>query len=148
GSTGMIGGQMADLEAEAGWPSDPEDALDEIHRRKTGALFVACVRMGGLYAGGGEEEDRVLTSLGERIGMMFQIADDILDVEGASSTLGKTAGKDAKAAKLTFPSLYGLDASRARMEELAEEAREIMSRLPALSGLFTSVVSFLLKRNR
>lgn len=148
GSTGMIGGQMADLEAERGWPDDPAVALDEIHRRKTGALFVACVQMGGLYAGVAGEEDRLLAALGEKVGMMFQIADDILDVEGASATLGKTAGKDAKASKLTYPGLYGVEASRRRLEEAAEEARELVSRLPALSDLFTSLVSFLVHRNR
>lgn len=148
GSTGMIGGQMSDLEAERGWPGDPQAALDEIHRRKTGALFVACVRLGGLYAGAGETEDRILDELGTRVGMMFQIADDILDVEGASATLGKTAGKDAKASKLTYPSLYGLEASRRRLEELAEESRGIVSQLPALGDLFTSLVSFLIHRNR
>jgi len=148
GSTGMIGGQMADLEAEQGWPANPEAVLDEIHRRKTGALFVACVRLGGLYAGVGEKEDRILVDLGTRVGMMFQIADDILDVEGASATLGKTAGKDAKASKLTYPSLYGLDSSRRRLEELAEEARGIVSQLPAVRDLFTSLVSFLIHRNR
>ncbi len=148
GSTGMIGGQVSDLEAESGWPGDPAAALEEIHRRKTGALFVASVRMGGLYAGVEERDDRILSDLGERVGMMFQIADDILDVEGASATLGKTAGKDAQASKLTFPSLYGLDASRKRMDELAEETRDIVTRLPAVGELFTSLVSFLIHRNR
>ena len=113
GTLGMIGGQMADLEAERVWPAEARAALESIHRRKTGDLIVASMRIGGIYAGAGEEADRLLTALAERLGLMFQISDDILDVEGSDETLGKTAGKDARAHKLTYPALLGVAAEPA-----------------------------------
>ena len=115
GTAGMIGGQVADLEAEKEWPEDAGAALESIHRRKTGALLTACVRLGGLYAGADADQDRLLRALGEQIGLLFQIGDDILDVERSTEQLGKTAGKDAAADKLTYPGLFGLDESKLRL---------------------------------
>ena len=114
---GMIGGQVADLEGEAQPPN--ERLLDEIHRAKTGALLRASLRMGGIYAAGDEDQIRSLSSYGEHVGLAFQIIDDVLDVEQPSEKLGKTAGKDAKQQKITFPAVYGLDRSR----QMAEQER-------------------------
>lgn len=112
---GMIGGQMEDLEAE-GQPVQ-EERLHYIHRSKTGALIRASVRMGGMFGeASGEQLDR-LSEYGSAIGTAFQIVDDILDVEGTTESLGKTAGKDAEQQKATFPALYGLE----RSKELAAE---------------------------
>src|SRR5688572_22014933 len=108
GTGGMIGGQVADLEAERGWPEDPALALAAIHRRKTGALLAAAVRLGGLHAGAGAADDELLGRLGESLGLLFQIGDDILDVVGEQAAMGKSVGKDARAAKLTYPALFGL----------------------------------------
>ncbi len=117
---GMIGGQVEDLEAEGEAPN--EDRLHYIHRSKTGALITAAVRMGGIHAGASDEQLAGLTDYARNIGLAFQIVDDILDVEGTTETLGKTAGKDAEQNKATFPALYGLEASKARARERHEAA--------------------------
>ncbi len=147
GTLGMIGGQVDDLAAERDWPADAPAALEAIHRRKTGALLVACLRLGGLYAGVDAEHDRRLTALGERLGLMFQVADDILDVEGTAGTLGKTAGKDAAARKLTYPGLYGLDESKRMLAQTHDEALELAHELPGGGRLFPSLVRYLATRN-
>ncbi len=119
---GMIGGQVADLEGEARQPN--ERLLEEIHRAKTGALLRASLRMGGIYAGGDEQQLKFLSSYGEHVGLAFQIVDDVLDVEQPSEKLGKTAGKDARQQKITFPAVYGLDRSR----QMAEQERRAAHR--------------------
>ena len=143
---GMIGGQVADLEAE-GEPVTAE-SLDYIHRSKTGALLRAAVRMGAIWAGADEESFASLDSYGRHVGFAFQIVDDILDVTADSATLGKTAGKDAEQQKATFPALYGLEESRrmakehhqaslAALEPLGEQAlrlRQIAERVVTRSA--------------
>ena len=146
GTGGMIGGQVEDMEAEAAWPEDPGAALERIHRGKTGALLTGCLRLGGLYAGCGRAEDELLRSLGERVGLLFQIRDDLLDVEGTAGELGKTPGKDARAAKLTYPGLYGVGESRSRVRALAGEARALAEALPGDAKLLTSLIVFLSER--
>lgn len=117
---GMIGGQVADIEAER----KPVDGagLEYIHRSKTAALIRASVVAGAL-AGGAEQQDiaRVL-NFGEHIGWAFQVVDDLLDVEESSAALGKTAGKDQAQQKATYPALYGLEKSRAIAAELEAKA--------------------------
>jgi geranylgeranyl diphosphate synthase type II len=146
GTAGMIGGQVADLEAGAAWPADAQAALDSIHRRKTGALLTASLRLGGLYAGASPGDDRLLTLLGERVGLLFQITDDILDVEGSPESLGKTPGKDARQRKLTFPGLYGLEDSRRRAAECAAAARAVAHTLGGEG--FAGLVDHLARRER
>ena len=122
GTRGMVGGQAADLEAE-GLPPDVA-VVEGIHRRKTGALLVASVRMGALAAGAEPPALRRLTEYAERLGTAFQIVDDLLDEEGARADLGKTPGKDRQRGKMTYPAAVGLEASRARAAALAAEAKE------------------------
>ena len=112
---GMIGGQVADLEAEG--KTVEEEQLHYIHRSKTGALIRSSVRLGAIYAGASEDEYEALSRYGEQIGVAFQIVDDVLDVVSTSQTLGKTVGKDAAQQKATFPALYGVDESRRRAME-------------------------------
>jgi geranylgeranyl diphosphate synthase type II len=119
---GMIGGQVADLEGE-GKPPDAH-LLETIHRAKTGALLRASLRLGAIYAGASGDEYAALSRYGERIGLAFQIVDDILDVEESSEALGKTAGKDAAQHKITFPAVYGLETSRRMAREECERAHE------------------------
>lgn len=147
GSEGMIGGQMADLEAERTWPAAARAALESIHRRKTGALIVASMRIGGIYAGAGDAADRLLTAVAERLGLMFQISDDILDVEGSDETLGKTAGKDARANKLTYPALLGVEESRELLGRIAGEAAELAGRLPGEASIARSLIRFVATRD-
>jgi len=147
GTAGMIGGQMEDLEAEREWPAEPAAALERIHRGKTGALLTAALRLGGLLAaGGGDEVDARLRGLGERLGLMFQIADDLLDVESTAEQLGKRAGKDAAAKKLTFPGLYGVEESRLRLERLREEALVIAGELPGPRDPWSGLIEYLARR--
>jgi geranylgeranyl diphosphate synthase type II len=114
---GMIGGQVNDIEGERKPPTAA--LLESIHRAKTGALLRASVRMGAIYAGATPQELAALSEYGERVGLAFQIIDDVLDVEASSEALGKTAGKDEAQQKITFPAVYGLQRSR----EMAEEER-------------------------
>jgi geranylgeranyl diphosphate synthase, type II len=117
---GMIGGQVVDLESEGKEISAP--ILEYIHRSKTGALLTACTRCGALAAGASDGELRALTEYGRKIGLAFQIIDDILDRTASSEALGKTAGKDQKVKKATYPALYGIDASRRKAQELTAGA--------------------------
>ncbi len=117
---GMIGGQVNDLEGEGKIPTAP--LLTSIHRAKTGALLRASVRIGAIYAGADAQQLASLTSFGERIGLAFQIVDDVLDVEQSSAALGKTAGKDAQQHKITFPAVFGIERSRQMAEQERLEA--------------------------
>jgi len=117
---GMIGGQVVDLESE-GKPIS-QAVLEYIHRSKTGALLTACSRCGALAAGADPGQLTALTSYGRKTGLVFQIVDDILDITSSSEQLGKTAGKDAKVKKATYPALNGIEASRNKARELALSA--------------------------
>lgn len=140
---GMIGGQVADLESE-GKPIGGA-VLEYIHRSKTGALLTACTRCGALAAGANSAQLRALTEYGRKIGLAFQVIDDILDITVSSDKLGKTAGKDQKAKKATYPALYGIEASRRKAQELihgaVEEIRDLGSRAQPLRQLAQFVYS-------
>jgi geranylgeranyl diphosphate synthase type II len=121
GATGMVGGQVADLKAERERLAD-ERLLDVIHRRKTARMIEAAAVMGAISAGASMHLERSLRAYGEHLGLAFQIADDILDAESTTETLGKTAGKDAAAGKLTYVKCYGVAAARARARAEADRA--------------------------
>jgi geranylgeranyl diphosphate synthase type II len=121
---GMIGGQVADLEGEGKNPD--AQLLETIHRAKTGALLRASLRLGAIYAGANGERFAALSCYGEHVGLAFQIVDDILDVEESSEALGKTAGKDVQQQKITFPAVYGLNASRRMAAEECERAHQTL----------------------
>jgi len=120
GFWGMVGGQFMDIHAETA--AADEETLLYIHTRKTGAMIVASVRAGAILAGALPGEIEALAAYGRHVGLAFQIADDILNVEGDRAALGKTTGSDAVRGKLTFPHLLGLAASRKKMADLIEEA--------------------------
>jgi len=117
---GMVGGQVADLEAE-GKPVAPE-MLEYIHRSKTAALIRASVTSGALSAGAAADDVARLRRFGETIGWAFQVTDDILDVEESSAALGKTAGKDVAQQKATYPAVFGLEKSHEIANELSAKA--------------------------
>jgi len=121
GAGGMCGGQALDLAATGQGAGTTIAALEQLHALKTGALIRAAVRMGAIAAGAGPDDRQRLDAYADALGLAFQIRDDLLDVEGESATLGKTAGKDAAQDKATFPALIGRDASRARLTGLAAE---------------------------
>lgn len=125
GTSGMLGGQMADIEAE-GRPVTRE-AVSSIHRRKTGALIRGSVRIGAILAGAAPELLKRLTVYGEKVGLAFQIIDDILDIEGDQKLLGKHIGSDSKNRKATYPGAVGLDESRREASKLIDEALAVFS---------------------
>jgi farnesyl diphosphate synthase len=134
GSHGMAGGQAFDL-AAVGKTLSPAE-LERMHVHKTGALIRASVRLGALAAGC--EDSTILEALeryGRAVGLAFQIRDDLLDIEAGTGQLGKTAGKDAAASKPTYPAILGIDASRAELSRLTNEA------LAAIAPLGTSARS-------
>jgi len=124
GSTGMIGGQVVDIESEGRAVDFP--VLEYIHIHKTGKLILASVRSGAIMGGADDAQLACMTRFGEAAGLAFQIADDILDVEGTSEDLGKTAGADAKRGKATYPALIGVEESKKRASELVERAIEAL----------------------
>lgn len=131
-SRGMIGGQVADMEAEQSLESQaPAEALGEtlefIHRNKTGRLLTASVLLGGILGDGSDEQIDLLRTYGDSIGLAFQIVDDLLDLEGDAATLGKTAGKDQQQGKLTYPSLHGAVGARSKLAELLDNALEAVA---------------------
>jgi geranylgeranyl diphosphate synthase type II len=125
GVNGMIGGQVVDIESE-GIPVGAQ-TLEYIHAHKTGALIRAAAELGALLGGGSEEDIDRLARFGSKVGLAFQIVDDILDVEGDTEALGKSAGKDEKAGKVTYPRIHGLEAARRRARQLSEEAVELVA---------------------
>jgi geranylgeranyl pyrophosphate synthase len=145
GTGGMAGGQAIDLAAVGGTLSVA--AIENMHRRKTGALIEASVLLGALAAGVAEgPELTVLRRFGAEIGLAFQIQDDILDVEGDPRLLGKSIGADAAHAKPTYPSTVGLAAARARASELRDAAIAALAPLGARGGALTELANFIVDR--
>ncbi|MBN1570388.1 MAG: polyprenyl synthetase family protein [Acidobacteria bacterium] len=141
---GMIGGQVVDLESE-GKPVNPR-ILEYLHSSKTGALLKACVRCGALAAGADERALNALTEFGSKIGLVFQIVDDILDITSSSEILGKTAGKDEKAKKATYPAFYGLEASRNKANDLVALALEDIRDFGEEAEILRSLARFIVSR--
>ncbi|MCZ6650125.1 MAG: polyprenyl synthetase family protein [Acidobacteria bacterium] len=139
GTTGMIGGQALDLASEG--LHLPLGHLEDLHRRKTGALIHASLLAGGHCAGGSASQLDALGRCGTALGLAFQIVDDILDVTGKPGDLGKSTGKDERAGKSTFPALMGLEASRRRAVELATESRDALAALGTAADPVRDLVS-------
>lgn len=117
----LVAGQVLDLESE-GNPNTTAETLEFIHRHKTGALLEACVTSGALLTGASADDLQRLSRYAQNIGLAFQVIDDVLDITATQEELGKTAGKDLTAQKVTYPSLWGLEESRAKARELVDEA--------------------------
>jgi geranylgeranyl diphosphate synthase type II len=146
GPAGMVGGQVLDLEAVAAHaaPFD-KTSLRAMHARKTGALIRGSAVAGALMAGADETLTQAVDAYGESIGLAFQIVDDILDVEGASADLGKTAGKDQAAGKPTYPALYGLSESRRLAASCIDRALETLEHA-GLSGQLAAIARWVVAR--
>jgi geranylgeranyl diphosphate synthase type II len=143
GTEGMVGGQIADLEAE-GRPPDI-DTVDYIHLHKTAALIEVSVRVGAMSAGCPEETVETLSLYGRKIGHAFQILDDVLDEDGTAEGMGKAVGKDRARGKMTYPLVVGLEESRRRARELVEEAKAAIADLPE-SGPLADLADFVVER--
>jgi geranylgeranyl diphosphate synthase, type II len=144
GYQGMVGGQMLDLLAEGRQVTAKE--LETIHRLKTGALLTAAVRAGGLLGGGSRQEITLLTNYGEKFGLAFQITDDILDVEGDSTEMGKTAGADAKRRKATYPGLLGPEQAKTWARQLVDSAVADLTPLGERAAPLQELARYLLVR--
>ena len=144
GTSGMIGGQVVDIRSE-GKPVS-SDTLEYIHTHKTGALIRAAVRVGAMLVGADDDDLAAFTTYGDRIGLAFQIVDDVLDVEGSLDTLGKTAGSDQRKQKLTYPSVHGLPASKARAAQLVHEAQAALAGFDAAGEPLRALAMFVLNR--
>jgi geranylgeranyl diphosphate synthase type II len=145
GAAGMVGGQAIDLRAAGGGPPLDAATLRDMHARKTGALIRAAGLAGASMAGAGDRLLGAIDDYAAQIGLAFQIVDDILDVEGASADLGKTAGKDAAAGKPTYPALYGIDASRRLAAECVERALAALAR-ESLDGQLAELARWVVGR--
>lgn len=144
GCRGMVAGQVADIEAEGKQCS--REMLDYIHINKTAALIMASVRAGAQLGGADDKMLESLTNYAENLGLAFQIVDDILDVVGDEATLGKKTGVDLENNKSTYPVLYGLEASQARLEELTQNAVDALADYYDNAEFFTQLVKDLAVR--
>ncbi len=146
GSQHLIGGQMEDLLAEHHTDTTAAD-LEFIHLNKTAAMIVAAFALGGLVGGASESDLASLRTAGRHVGLAFQIVDDVLDVTADSATLGKTAGKDARAGKATFVKLHGLEASRRLATEQTERALAALDRLPGDHAILVALIKTMASRS-
>ena len=143
----MVGGQALDLLAVGSATTFTERSLQDMHARKTGALIRAAAVAGAIMAGGTDEMIHTVDEYGWHLGLAFQIVDDILDVEGEAKDLGKTAGKDAKAGKPTYPSIYGLDASRRLAAERYDSALNALTIAGLRHSRLADLAEWVIKRN-
>lgn len=158
GTGGLIGGQVVDLEAERrpgeeeshrarlGGPADDAQLLEYIHTHKTGALFCAAARIGALAAGADEPALAALGEYAKRLGLAFQIVDDLLDIEGDERLLGKGVGADARRGKLTYPALYGVEAARRRARDEVEAAKAALAPFGERASFLEELAEFTLAR--
>jgi geranylgeranyl diphosphate synthase, type II len=154
GPSGMVAGQMADLQAEGRTEAEGRAAdatlaaLEAIHRRKTGALLRAPLTMGAAIAEATEPHAEALDCYGRAVGLAFQIVDDLLDVQGDESKLGKRVGKDSELGKWTYPRFLGVDGSRRRARQLAEEAVAALEPFGPRGDSLRGLALALLERDR
>ncbi len=146
GPTALVGGQADDLDLQ--FTEGNAITLEHIHARKTGAMFLVSLRLGGYVAGADAESQIALERFGRKIGLAFQIADDLLDVEGDESELGKRVGKDSNHGKLTFPAMLGIEESRRRALRLIDEACQALETLGEKRAGLEALARFIVERNR
>jgi len=145
GAMGLIGGEAADIEAE----NEEAEAglLNFIHTNKTAKLIVAAARSGAILGGAEDTALRTLTEYAHHLGLLFQIADDILDATASEAQLGKPVGADEASQKMTYPALLGVEGSRQRAQEVAAMAIAAAEALPAYNELWIELVNLLLQRD-
>lgn len=146
GPEGMIAGQLADLKAEK--TRGTKQLVEYIHTNKTAKMFRCAAAMGAICADADKQQYDCLCDYGLKIGLAFQIADDILDVSASSKQLGKTAGKDAKADKVTYPAVIGVEKSRELARVLAEDAVTILEPFGKKAQILRQLATALLQRQK
>ena len=144
GIYGMVGGQVVDVESEG--KHIEKEKLDFIHKNKTAAMIVACMRAGASLAGADEEKIEAVTSYGENIGLAFQIVDDILDIVGDEKTLGKHVGSDIENEKSTYPSLFGIEKSWEIARGLIEDAKKVLAELDRETEFLSGLADYIADR--
>jgi len=145
GAGQLVGGQAEDMEADA---TNTLDALESMHSRKTGAMIAASLVLGALTAGADRPRIDALADYGRRLGLAFQIVDDLLDVRGDENAVGKRLQKDARGGKRTFPGLIGVEASIRRAEQLVAEACAALEPLGPGANDLRALAGYVLERNR
>lgn len=144
GWDGMVEGQILDI-------SDHDyfslEELDSMHMKKTGILIIACLEMGGMISDLPEPEIKLLKQFGKKVGLAFQIRDDVIDLESPPEVSGKAQGSDLIKEKLTYPSLIGIKASKERAIELSEEAKEFAKKLSGDSNKLIKLCDFIVQRD-
>ncbi len=148
GASGMVGGQQLDLEAETlpRLGAQDLDRVRDIQERKTGAIITFAAEAGAILAGAAPADRHALGSYGRALGAAFQIADDLLDVEGAAATVGKATGKDAAAGKATYVSALGIQGARQRLAELEAEALTSLDRFGERADILRQAVTYVSER--
>ena len=154
GAAALVGGQVDDLAAERGWletrlvnPAEQVEWMDRINRRKTGALFLAALELGGLAVNAGADRLAALAAFGRAFGIAFQIADDLLDAEGTEAAMGKRVGKDADRGKITYPTVAGVAAARGRALALAAEAAAAVAPLGESAAELAALAQWIVARD-
>ena len=146
GSSGMVGGQVIDLQSEG--KSLSLDELKHLHAKKTGALFLASVVGGARLGGGTEPQLANLNQYARALGLAFQVVDDLLDVEATTEQMGKRTGKDQAAGKATFPSLLGIDKSREFARDLERQAHDALAGFGAAAEPLRAIATFVVERRQ
>lgn len=146
GGEGLVGGQVVDLASE-GNTNVTLETLNFIHNHKTAALLEVSVTAGAILAGGSDQAVAQLRTYAQRIGLAFQIVDDILDITSNPETLGKSVGKDVNAQKATYPSFWGLDESRNQAVQLIEAAKAVLSDFGELRQPLLAIADYIIARN-
>jgi geranylgeranyl diphosphate synthase type II len=145
GSVGMVGGQVADILSEGQHVA--LDVLEYIHRHKTAALIEAAAVMGALLGGGTPAQVQALETYGHTVGWAFQITDDILDIEGDATLLGKEVGRDVQHDKVTYPAILGLEASRQRAVELMQQGLSALAPFGQRAERLRQIAAYIVMRN-
>lgn len=146
GVFGMVAGQLVDVTSEGN--DIGSKTLEYIHKNKTAAMIQGALKAGGILGGGSEAEISALELIGEKIGVAFQIQDDILDVTGTQESIGKTVGSDEKNKKITYVTMYGLEHAEAEIMRLSNEAIELLSKLSGNTEFLENYIKSLIKRSR
>jgi geranylgeranyl diphosphate synthase type II len=143
GWRGMVGGQQVDMDSEGSEPDLP--LLEYIHTHKTGALIRCSVILGGLSADADDTTLKALSKFGEKVGLAFQVVDDILDVTATTEEMGKDQGSDAERGKITYPGLFGLEGARERAFKLVEDAKSVVDGVD-ITGRLAEIADYVLLR--
>lgn len=147
GVFGMIGGQVVDVESEKKHETMTEEKIDFIYELKTGALIEASMEIGAVLAGASADEIKLIESVASKIGMAFQIQDDILDIEGDEAVLGKPIGSDERNEKSTYVTFKGIEKSKEEVKRLTDEAIDILKKLPYENDFLMDLLQYLVYRD-